>query len=149
MKALISGFWSNRPESIFSVSKKVYLFLKQLSEQSTYFEELKIPGDSKKQALSNSFLLSEESVFKKLIESREKEEINEEGFCEIGFSISLFNVLNDSISVNVNICAGVSSEYVKNSCVIKISGGFFSEDQIISIKGLLSEFFTPEDIRIR
>ena len=56
-------------------------------------------------------------------------EIDKQGFCKIGFSISLFNELSESISLSVNFSLGASSNYFKNNCYVKVFGKNLKENE--------------------
>ncbi len=146
-KTFIGGYWSTRTESINEVASKIVLFLKELEAVNELFSALKLPDNTKKKALNNNFEVNDSNLIMYFKRNRKAIEIDEQGFCKIGFSISLFNEISESISLSVNFSIGASSNYFKNNCYVKILGKNLKEDERNKTLNLIIDIFNPETIK--
>jgi len=146
-KTFIGGYWSARSESINEVASKIVLFLKELEAINELFSSLKLPDSTKKKALNNNFEVNDSNLIMYFKKNRKPIEIDEQGFCKIGFSISLFNELSGSISFSVNFSLGSSSNYFKNNCFVKVFGENLKKDERNKILNLIIDIFNPETIK--
>lgn len=146
-QTFIGGYWAERIEPIDEAAKKITLFLKEIETISTFFSPLRLLADTKKEAMQNSFNISMENILIQLRKRRKKNEIDENGFCKIGFAIDLFNEIDEKISLNIGCSIGASSKYFKNACYIKITGEVLDVTTQNMILKIIKEIFKPETIK--
>lgn len=146
-RTFISGLWGPRPVTIFVATKQIAKFLTNLGELSPIFSTLRLPSRSRKEAMKTSFIIEEEAILKILKKSRKNDGLNNEGFCELGFALHLFNEFPDNASLSINFSIGSNSRYYKNTCIVKLHGKALDESTSKKIIELIVEIFNPEIIR--
>ncbi|MHA3789952.1 Imm52 family immunity protein [Flavobacterium hauense] len=145
-KTFIGGYWKQRPEDINIATNKIEQFLLKLADIDDIFSDLKLPAYSKKKAMESHFMINPSSISEELIKSRKKNEVDERGFCEIGFSFSLFNE-TDKNSVVISFNIGASSKYISNVCYVDMKGELPGEKEKQFMLKLIQEIFKPETIK--
>lgn len=146
-KTFIGGYWKQRPEDINTVINKIEQFLLKLGDVDNFFSDLKFQAYSKKKAMESHFTINPLSISKELMKRRKKDEVNDKGFCEIGFSFTLFNE-TDKNSVVISCNIGASNKYINNVCYVDLKGELLSEKEKLSILKLIKDIFNPETIKI-
>lgn len=146
-KTFIGGYWSARSETITEATSKIVLFLREIQSLGGIFSSLKQTAYSKRKAMQSYFEITESNVFKQLEKSLKKGEIDKNGFCDIGFSIDLFNEIDGFLSLNVSCHIGATSKYYKNCCFVKVTGEILDDTTQSKIVSMIQYFFNPESIR--
>ena len=143
----IAGYWKNRPQSVEESAKEIAFFLKELQALDKIFSSLKLPANTKKEAMGNSFEATEDNVFEQLVKGRKKNEIDTDGFCAIGYSLRLFDELNENQSLVVNCSLGKTSKHLKNNCYLDLKGITFDPVTNNKLQKLLIDTFKPDTFR--
>lgn len=146
-KTFIAGYWQQRPENIDITAKKIQIFLDNLKKIDELIFTFKLKAYSKKKAMENSFIISHSFILDELRKRRKKSEINEDNFCDIGFSFSAFNEIGETSAV-IGCTIGASNTYINNVCYLDIKGKQLDEQQRLIIVNLIKEIFEPETMKI-
>lgn len=146
-KTFIGGYWSERAESIHGSAHKIKRFLRELEAFGELFSNLKLPAYSKKQAMKNKFEIDKIDIVSHLKDGVKTNELNDQGLCKIGFNFSVFDEIQEDLSVEVSFGIGAYSKYNKNVCYVHISGIKIDDQLRNKILELIKRVFEPETIR--
>lgn len=146
-KTFIGGYWYSRPETAEAAAKAITRFLLELRKVDEIFSIFRLPAMSRKEAMSKKFNLSVENIQKVLAIRRKDDIISSEGYCNIGFSMRLFNEVDEDISFTVSFTIGLDDEDIPNVCYVDIDGIILGNEKRNKIVELITEIFSPETIR--
>jgi hypothetical protein len=127
------GYWSEGKDCLGSVVDKTMSFLEKLSKIDIQFANWYQLGYTKREALQRKVNL-DQNYISNLYRSRiKKNDLDEDGFSKIGFSIDLWTGHEEDFSSSLAINCGHSSKNFKNSCVINIPIEGEAKDRLLSI----------------
>lgn len=147
-RMFIGGYWSARAEELSTVARKITFFLNELQQLDEMFASLKLTAMTEEEAMRSVIEITEERVQELLRERREEGEIDDLGFCEIGFGLLLFDILNETLTVRVSFSVGSFSKNVKNVCFVEIKGKSIEEEMKNELLSVMNRVFQPETFKI-
>lgn len=114
----LAAYWVQRKENLHIVVEKTISFLQDLTRLDEQFVNWYALGYDKKDALRNKIIIDKESIealYKKRVK---KNDLDNEGFSKIGYSIGMWSGDEEEYSSSLSINCGHASKYFSNSCVI-------------------------------
>lgn len=129
----LAAYWVNRKESLDTVVKKTISFLldiARLDEQFLNWYEL---GFNKNEAISKKIIIDKESIESLYRQRVKKNDLDNEGFSKIGYSIGMWSGQEEECSSNISINCGHSSNFFSNSCVITIPAEGKQKERLLGL----------------
>jgi hypothetical protein len=151
-KFIFGAYWGSRAETMYEVADKILYTLEGLVEQDDQFLKWYQPGISRKKALEKVVFVRKEEIIELLKKNTLKKEINEEGYSEFGFHISLWTGHEDYFSASLSFGVGHSfnNPNLGNRLVLTIPSKGHSRERLLkfekakSIVELFAEIWHPD-----
>ncbi|HEV8271198.1 MAG TPA: Imm52 family immunity protein [Chitinophagaceae bacterium] len=129
----LGAYWAQRKENLDIVVNKTISFLQGLARVDTQFLNWYEQGYSKKEALSKKIIVDKENIETLYKKSFKKNDLDNEGFSKIGYSIGMWSGHQEEYSSSVSINCGHSSKFFSNSCVITIPIEGEQKERLLSL----------------
>ncbi|MEO7044423.1 MAG: Imm52 family immunity protein [Ferruginibacter sp.] len=147
----LAAYWVQRKESLDIVVNKTISFLQDLARLDEQFLNWYEQGYSKKEDL-NKIIIDKENIEKLFRERVKKNDIDNEGYSKIGYSIGMWSGHEEEYSSGVSINCGHSSKFFSNSCVITIPTEGVQKERLLTfikqkeLVNLLIKSWQPDNV---
>jgi hypothetical protein len=147
----IGAYWWNRKEDLATVVNKTIMFLQELSNLDEEFMTWYEKGYNKKEA-SKKVSIEKNNIETLYKNGIKKNDLDNEGFSNIGYSIGLWTGHKEEYSSSISINSGHASKFFSNSCVITLPIAEESKERLLkldkqkAIISLLIKIWQPDSV---
>jgi len=148
----LAAYWVQRKENLHIVVEKTISFLQDLTRLDEQFVNWYEQGYNKKDALSNKIIIDKESIETLYKKGVKKNDLDNEGFSKIGYSIGMWSGDKEEYSSSLSINCGHASKFFSNSCVITIPAEGEQKERLLKLikqkelVNLLIKSWEPDNI---
>ncbi|HMK19255.1 MAG TPA: Imm52 family immunity protein [Chitinophagaceae bacterium] len=147
----IGAYWWNRKEDLATVVNKTIMFLQELSNLDKEFMNWYEKGYNKKEA-SRRVSIEKNNIETLYKNGIKKNDLDNEGFSNIGYSIDLWTGHKEEYSSSISINGGHASKFFSNSCVIILPIAEESKERLLKLDkqkaviSLLIKIWQPDSV---
>lgn len=116
----IGSYWRNRKENLETVITKSIEFLEKLEEIDPLFMKWYVRGMSKQNATKDRIILEYEYVENLINKRIKKGDLDNDGFCEIGFRLGGWSGHSNGEAADFSITSGGFSKFLLNTCILNL-----------------------------
>lgn len=129
----IAAYWVQRKESLDTVVRKTISFLQDLARLDEQFLTWYEQGYGKVEALSKKVIIDKESIESLYRKKIKKNDLDNEGFSKIGYSIGMWSGDDEEYSSSLSINCGHASKFFSNSCVVTMPIKGAQKDRLLTL----------------